>query len=992
MDRSEESSQGGDSKDKNTRFDKLVATTNSLKKSMSHRPVMPFSRFRGDVRDSDYSSGMEQLTGSHTCSRNSQVVNQGVNQSSISFKDVGPDEAEAFVQKGGDLIEVSSGSCMPWLCRRGSSTGSKSFWQIDPSWQALMRLKRKSVDKIFLFDIQECFALVVDDSDVSERDTKNLESFVVKTSEKRILFCAASRQEAKFWVTALQLCLLRLRDNSSGIQLSCFLRYQFQKADLNHDGKLVLAEVKGLFRNLSAKPADEDLGRTFKQFDKDNNGEICEDEFFDLLCVMMVKQSLKHLFKKYSEERNEGERTMSWECFKNFLKEVQGMSDCEIDSQSEDVSFEKLMVTADGDALTEFGFGSYLCRESNSIFDPKRKEVGDMTQPLSNYWINCSHNTYLEGSQWFGTASVEQYIEVVCQGCRCVEIDCCSGKPPNYEPQVTHVHTLTNRISFQRVVQSLKEHAFTKNRFPLILSLENKCDPMGTIRLGEILSTTFGDMLLTHKDGHRGQPLISPAAAMGKVIVKAKLQKCDNNEVLAESNCTKEPSIDFPSSDLDNNGGRSSGIISSHSTPKFNSKKLITPQHRDGLANFNRCVYLVSAKEPMDRMRTAPEVREATEMCSFRETQARKLQEQFGSKLNTYHRTCLTRVYPPPAIGSTNLSPMSHWIHGVQMVALNFQTPDVPMVLQEAMFRVQNGGCGYVLKPISVLDREEREQELAEQMQEVRQEEVVQLRQELPPAMTLTIHIYSAHFLPKPRCKEGGFLESLNPYVVITIHAEKVIRGKTQVKGDGFAPCFDEKLTFSIYWPAVTLITFEVYHQARKPKFIAAAAYPVVGLRSGLRWVPLWDYRRSPIENCGLLVEVTKFPEEAGRRGRVESETSVMSHAMPVEEVVPDEPYASEISNSAQDIWHQEVSGLSVEGESPLGIPDKRLEYPMDSAREMFHEAIDANPGLHAVPIQPPLLEDAEEAETSLSKCLRCNCGTQPKLQNNGASNGLLKF
>ena len=45
------------------------------------------------------------------------------------------------------------------------------------------------------------------------------------------------------------------------------------------------------------------------------------------------------------------------------------------------------------------------------------------------------------------------------------------------------------------------------------------------------------------------------------------------------------------------------------------------------------------------------------------------------------------------------------WRCGVQMVALNFQTVDTFMHLNQGFFR-QNGGCGYVLKP-AILRRED---------------------------------------------------------------------------------------------------------------------------------------------------------------------------------------------------------------------------------------------------------------------------------------------
>ncbi len=61
-----------------------------------------------------------------------------------------------------------------------------------------------------------------------------------------------------------------------------------------------------------------------------------------------------------------------------------------------------------------------------------------------------------------------------------------------------------------------------------------------------------------------------------------------------------------------------------------------------------------------------------------------------------YNRTQNSRIYPNGIrVDSSNYNPQSMWNCGAQMVALNFQTSDVPMQLNMAKFAL-NGNCGCV--------------------------------------------------------------------------------------------------------------------------------------------------------------------------------------------------------------------------------------------------------------------------------------------------------
>ena len=71
------------------------------------------------------------------------------------------------------------------------------------------------------------------------------------------------------------------------------------------------------------------------------------------------------------------------------------------------------------------------------------------------------------------------------------------------------------------------------------------------------------------------------------------------------------------------------------------------------------------------------------------------------NKLIKHHQKNFSRVYPAGLrVDSSNYNPMESFFTGCQIIALNFQTPDFPMLLNLSFFE-KNGGSksGYILKP-----------------------------------------------------------------------------------------------------------------------------------------------------------------------------------------------------------------------------------------------------------------------------------------------------
>lgn len=83
---------------------------------------------------------------------------------------------------------------------------------------------------------------------------------------------------------------------------------------------------------------------------------------------------------------------------------------------------------------------------------------------------------------------------------------------------------------------------------------------------------------------------------------------------------------------------------------------------------------------------------------------------EFSTSTHTDTLACterqLVRTYPKGTrFDSSNYDPTIMWNCGIQLVALNYQYPDIYMHLNQGLFRL-NGGCGYVLKP-AVMRRED---------------------------------------------------------------------------------------------------------------------------------------------------------------------------------------------------------------------------------------------------------------------------------------------
>ncbi|XP_026520098.1 1-phosphatidylinositol 4,5-bisphosphate phosphodiesterase beta-2 [Notechis scutatus] len=205
--------------------------------------------------------------------------------------------------------------------------------------------------------------------------------------------------------------------------------------------------------------------------------------------------------------------------------------------------------------LSPEGMVWFLCGPENSIISQDKLFLyQDMNQPLSHYFINSSHNTYLTAGQFSGISSPEMYRQTLLAGCRCVELDCWKGRPPDEEPIITHGYTMTTEILFKDALEAIAESAFKISPYPVILSFENHVDlPKQQAKMAEYCRTIFGDMLLTEPlekyPLKPGVPLPSPQDLMGKILIKNKKNQFmpgENQDALKKRKSLEDEVTDQP--------------------------------------------------------------------------------------------------------------------------------------------------------------------------------------------------------------------------------------------------------------------------------------------------------------------------------------------------------------------------------------------------------------------------------------------------------------
>uniref|UniRef100_A0A3Q3WAF3 1-phosphatidylinositol 4,5-bisphosphate phosphodiesterase n=1 Tax=Mola mola TaxID=94237 RepID=A0A3Q3WAF3_MOLML len=488
------------------------------------------------------------------------------------------------------------------------------------------------------------------------------------------------------------------------------------------------------------------------------------------------------------------------------------------------------------------GFARYLSGEENSIIPPEKLDQSeDMTYPLSHYFINSSHNTYLTAGQLAGNSSVEMYKQVLLSGCRCIELDCWKGRTTEEEPVITHGFTMTSEISFKEVIEAIAECGRKAHGVQL---------PQQA-KMAEYCRSIFGDALLTEPLEkyllEPGVPLPSPMELMGKILVKNKKKHHKKNGSTKKKLSEQVSNTYSDSSSVCEPSSPSAGVEAESEDDDDDDDDCKKGSMDEGTAGSeafateemsNLVIYIQPVK--FNSFEASKKINRSFQMSSFVETKALEQLTKAPVEFVEYNKLQLSRIYPKGTrVDSSNYNPQLFWNAGCQLVALNFQTIDLSMQLNLGMYEY-NGKCGYRLKPEFMRRPDKHFDPFAESTVDG----IV--------ANTLSVKIISGQFLSDK--KVGTYVE-MDMFGLPVDTKRKAFKTKTS-QGNAINPVWDEEaIVFKkVVLPTLASLRIAVFEEGGK--FIGHRIIPVSAIRPGYHYISLRNEKNQALNLPTLFVYV----------------------------------------------------------------------------------------------------------------------------------------
>lgn len=696
-----------------------------------------------------------------------------------------------------------------------------------------------------------------------------------------------------------------------------------------------LDDARHLCRKLEINCSDSTVRTHFTRSDTHHTGLLDYAQFQDFVQSFKERKDIQNLYRNLQCGTD---LDMSMADFFDFLRTEQG-SNIHKDRVYWEAVFDKFAKPATNLArlpdaepmvgqrvINMLGLRKFLSSSYNAPLAAVRGDVV-LDKPINEYFISSSHNTYLLGRQFAGASSVEGYISALVKGCRCVEIDCWDGD--DGRPMVTHGRTMTTKIPFADCVNVIAKYAFHSSPYPLIVSLEVHCGAEQQLAMVDLMKKHWDTVMVTEPLASGNFTLPSPDDLKHRILVKVKAAE-DSDTIhspppdiangrtrarsrgssfakvyqLEHAASVSSPAVQSPMSTTPSENGTELASTAQGSTV---SGHTLTPS-----SSCEDSEPILTAADKGKKRKTSriiPELgklgvyTQGIKFAGFETAQAKTNNHVYSLAEDKYDRLCtrktdskallerhnlrhLMRVYPAARrLDSSNFNPLQVWRRGVQMAALNWQTHDVHLQVNEAMFAAGSDRVGYVLKPAEL--RHAKHIPLTDA--------VAETVNGLPPKgkkfIRFSVDIISAQRLPRPRSNNAE--AGMNPYIEFEMYsAEDKARGiargeggtdasardgmlgigsplrkRTRViEGNGFDPVFNQNIvmTLETKHPSLVFVRWTVWNSregrgaASNNVLLATFTAKLDSLNQGYRHLPLFNPHGEQYRDARLFVKIKK--------------------------------------------------------------------------------------------------------------------------------------
>ncbi|KAM0337647.1 hypothetical protein ACHAPU_011530 [Fusarium lateritium] len=445
----------------------------------------------------------------------------------------------------------------------------------------------------------------------------------------------------------------------------------------------------------------------------------------DLATPPEISSAQRVLVSLFSELKG-GDVVLSSVKFRAFLKTVQGETTQTSISLFQDdydlETFTKVMLESSMGAIRPL---------------PPR----DLSKPITDYFIDSSHNTYLNGDQLHSRASASSYRNALLDGCRFVEIDVWNGDPaapanmseaiPVRTPELVSmdqpsksssglIQRATKRLS--RVFHTDKTEALDEVYVP---TQEPSSKPSSKISFGEPIvihgwtlttpcgfrevCTTIGQSAFINSD----LPVIVSLEVHADLEQQEKMVEIMKEEwkgMLLDSPLDGyDPGERLPRlEDLRHKILVKCSVSTTPTVPPENSSQALEekaqsepdtkPSANRSKVPINESLAHLAVYTRSERFRGfhSSEASSPAHIFSLSETKFHGLVKTSFEDIFTHNQQYFFRVFPGGPTDWANPNPLALWEVGVQMVSMNRMTLDTGMMLNKAMF---SDAQGWVLKP-----------------------------------------------------------------------------------------------------------------------------------------------------------------------------------------------------------------------------------------------------------------------------------------------------